>query len=115
MTFFRPDGICPADLYQFSDQVGEVDSYNIKQPSPATLERESLLNSRHRDNRADSSTKIGPSVNLRTASHKSKKRLTKNMAYLLRPTGCNPYPGDQVSDLKVNRVYFLILSQSKDY
>ncbi|WJG35676.1 uncharacterized protein FOBCDRAFT_227363 [Fusarium oxysporum Fo47] len=76
MAFFASDGICPADLYQFSDQLRGVDSYNIKQPSPATLERESLLNSRQRGNSADVSTQRGPSVNLRTASHKPKKRLS---------------------------------------
>ncbi|KAH7190848.1 hypothetical protein DER44DRAFT_735457 [Fusarium oxysporum] len=81
MAFFASDGICPADLYQFSDQLGGMDSYNIKQPSSATLERESLLNSRQRCNSAYISTQRGPSVNLRTASHKPKKQLTKKMAY----------------------------------
>ncbi|KAH7227066.1 uncharacterized protein BKA55DRAFT_584044 [Fusarium redolens] len=36
---------------------------------------------RQRGNSADVSTQRGPSVNLRTASHKPKKRLTKKMAY----------------------------------
>ncbi|EXL39443.1 hypothetical protein FOCG_17943 [Fusarium oxysporum f. sp. radicis-lycopersici 26381] len=81
MAFFTSDGICPADLYQFSDQPGGVDSYNIKQPSLATLERESLLNSRQRDNSADVSTQQAPGVNLCTASHQPKEELTKKMAY----------------------------------
>jgi hypothetical protein len=81
MAVFMSDGICPVDLYQFSDQLGGVDNYNIKQPSPATLKRESQLNSRQRGDSADVSTQSGPNVNLRTASHKPKKRLTKKMAY----------------------------------
>lgn len=81
MAFFTSDSICPADLYQFSDQLGGVDSYNIKQLSPATLEKEGLLlDSRQRGNSADVSPHRGPSVNLRTASHKPKRRLTKKMA-----------------------------------
>ncbi|EXA28641.1 hypothetical protein BFJ63_vAg17470 [Fusarium oxysporum f. sp. narcissi] len=82
MAFFTPDGICPANLYQFSDQVGEVDSYNIKQLSAATLEKEELLlDSRQHGDSADINPQRDPSVNLRTASHKPKKRLTKKMAY----------------------------------
>ncbi|PTD08455.1 hypothetical protein HYE67_005151 [Fusarium culmorum] len=34
MAFFTSDSIYLADLYQFSDQRGGVDSYNIKQLSP---------------------------------------------------------------------------------
>jgi hypothetical protein len=86
MAFLTSDSICPADLYQFSDQRGGVGSYNIKQLSPVTPEKESLLDSRQRGNGADISTRRGPSANLRTASHKPKKRLTKNVAYKEPPS-----------------------------
>ncbi|RFN42595.1 allergen fus c 3 [Fusarium flagelliforme] len=86
MAFFTSDSIYLADLYQFSDQRGGVDSYNIKQLSPVTPEKESLLDSRQRGNGADISTQRGPSANLRTASHKPKKRLTKNVAYKKPPS-----------------------------
>ncbi|KAM0347265.1 hypothetical protein ACHAP4_011421 [Fusarium culmorum] len=86
MAFFTSDSICPADLYQFSDQRGGLDSYNIKQLSSVTPKKESLLDSRQRGNGADISTKRGPSANLRTASHKPKKRLIKNVAYKKPPS-----------------------------
>jgi len=89
MAFFTSDSICPANLYQFSDQRGGVDSYNIKQLSPVTPEKESLLDSRQRGNGAAISNQRGPSANLRTASHKPKKpkrRLTKNVAYKKPPS-----------------------------
>ncbi|KAH7205281.1 hypothetical protein BKA60DRAFT_579179 [Fusarium oxysporum] len=79
MAFFTSDSICPANLYQFSDQRGGVDSYNIKQLSPVTPEKESLLDSRQRGNGAAISNQRGP-------TEKPKRRLTKNVAYKKPPS-----------------------------
>ncbi|KAH7169644.1 uncharacterized protein B0J16DRAFT_393573 [Fusarium flagelliforme] len=79
--------ICHRGEKVLHPKVGGVDDYNIKQLSPAILEKEGLLlDSRQRDNSPHVSIHRGPSVNLRTASRTPTKRLAKKMAYQPRYT-----------------------------